>query len=40
MTALKEHERLESERIRNLAIAVRAGFADAESWKGFLKETQ
>lgn len=40
MTALKEHERFESERIKNTAIAVRAGFADAESWKCFLKEIQ
>lgn len=38
--AIKEHERLETERIRNMAIAVRAGFADAGNWKTFLKESQ
>lgn len=40
MTALREHERLETEKIRNIAIAARAGFADAESWELFLKEIQ
>lgn len=40
MIAIKEHERLETEKIRNLAIAARAASADAESWKSFLKETQ
>jgi len=40
MMALKENGRLESERVRNLAIAARAGFADAESWESFLKESQ
>jgi hypothetical protein len=38
VTAIKENARLEDERIKNMAVAVRAGFADEEGWKAFLKD--
>ena len=38
MRALNESSRIDNERIRNMALAVRAGFADEEGWKAFLKE--
>ena len=40
LTALRESGRLEMERIRNLALAVRAGFADKDGWNEFFKEIQ
>jgi len=39
VTALEEHEKIKAEKIRNLAIAVRAGSLDNESWETFLKES-
>jgi len=40
MTARRESERLELERIKNFALGVRLGFADEKEWNRFLKETR
>ena len=36
MTALKESSRLEMERAKNMALAVRAGFSDQKAFQEFL----